>query len=179
MGNQSRVHPLSHFPERASRAQSGGFLYGFPRGQRRVKRESANRGLLQAVDDFTAEAQLDKAERQNVRQQVYSYCNEQLQAGEEIELESLSKELAGVSEVSFTEFAAEKGYELEESFPADRSTLRQLTKFAGSGGGLTINFDAMLLGERIFWDPATDTLTIKGTPPNLRDQLQRRTSGGN
>ncbi|EPF42209.1 nucleoid-associated protein NdpA, partial [Klebsiella pneumoniae subsp. pneumoniae CIP 52.145 = B5055] len=24
-----------------------------------------------------------------------------------------------------------------------------------------------------------DTLTIKGTPPNLRDQLQRRTSGGN
>ncbi len=68
---------------------------------------------------------------------------------------------------------AEQGYELEESSPADRSTLRQLTKFAGSGGGLTINFDAMLLGERVFWDPATDTLTIKGTPPNLRDQLQR------
>jgi nucleoid-associated protein len=67
--------------------------------------------------------------------------------GEEIELESLSKELAGVSEVSFQEFTADKGYELEESFPADRSTLRQLTKFAGSGGGLTINFDAMLLGN--------------------------------
>ncbi len=47
--------------------------------------KAQNRGLLQAVDDFTAEAQLDKAERQNVRQQVYSYCNEQLQAGEEIE----------------------------------------------------------------------------------------------
>ena len=62
--------------------------------------------------------------------------------------------------------------------PADRSTLRQLTKFAGSGGGLTINFDAMLLGERIFWDAATDTLTIKGTPPNLRDQLQRRGNKG-
>ena len=129
------------------------------------------------MDDFTAQAQLDKNERQNVRQQVYSYCNEQLQSGEEIELASLSKELSGVSEVSFEAFTAEQGYELEESFPADRSTLRQLTKYAGSGGGLTINFDAMLLGERIFWDPATDTLTIKGTPPNLRDQLQRRTSG--
>jgi nucleoid-associated protein len=56
--------------------------------------------------------------------------------------------------------------------------LQQLTKFAGSGGGLTINFDAMLLGERVFWDPGHG-LTIKGTPPNLRDQLQRRTSGGN
>lgn len=81
--------------------------------------KAQNRGLLQAVDDFTAEAQLDEAERQNVR---------------------------------------------------------QLTKYIG--GGLTINFDAMLLDERIFWDPATDTLTIKRTPPNLRDQLQRRTSGG-
>ena len=136
------------------------FFMDFLGASEGLNAKAQNRGLLQAVDDFTAEAQLDKAERQNVRQQVYSYCNEQLQAGEEIELKSLSKELA-------------------ESFPADRSTLRQLTKFAGSGGGLTINFDAMLLGERIFWDPATDTLTIKGTPPNLRDQLQRRTSGGN
>nr|MBA2816660.1 50S ribosomal protein L25 [Candidatus Pantoea persica] len=55
--------------------------------------------------------------------------------------------------------------------------MRQLTKFSGSGRGLTLNFDATLLGERIFWDLATDTLTIKGMPPNLRDQLQRRTSG--
>ena len=140
--------------------------------------KAQNRGLLQAVDDYCAESQLDKGERQNYRQQVYSYCNEQLQAGEEIALEDLSNELPPLGEKSFQAFTQDQGYELEESFPADRGTLRQLTKFAGSGGGLTLNFDAMLLGERIFWDPATDTLTIKGTPPNLRDQLQRRTSGG-
>ena len=178
MGNQPGVDPLPDILEGARGPQSGRFLMDFLGASEGLNAKAQNKGLLQAVDDFTAEAQLDKSERQTVRQQVYSYCNEQLQAGEEIELESLSKELAGVSEVSFQEFTAEKGYELEESFPADRSTLRQLTKFAGSGGGLTINFDAMLLGERIFWDPATDTLTIKGTPPNLRDQLQRRTSGG-
>lgn len=139
--------------------------------------KAQNRGLLQAVDDYCAESSLDKAERQNYRQQVYSYCNEQLQAGEEIAIDELARELPPLGEKNFREFTQEQGYELEESFPADRSTLRQLTKFAGSGGGLTINFDAMLLGERIFWDPATDTLTIKGTPPNLRDQLQRRTNG--
>ncbi|MBP2167572.1 nucleoid-associated protein [Erwinia toletana] len=139
--------------------------------------KAQNRGLLQAVDDYCAESELDKGERQNYRQQVYSYCNEQLQAGEEIALEDLSNELPPLGEKSFQAFTQDQGYELEETFPADRSTLRQLTKFAGSGGGLTLNFDAMLLGERIFWDPATDTLTIKGTPPNLRDQLQRRTGG--
>ncbi len=153
------------------------FFMDFLGASEGLNAKAQNKGLLRAVDDFTAEAQLDKSERQNVRQQVYSYCNEQLQAGEEIELESLSKSWQA-SAKSASGIYRGKGYELEESFPADRSTLRQLTKFAGSGGGLTINFDAMLLGERIFWDPATDTLTIKGTPPNLRDQLQRRTSGG-
>ncbi len=71
------------------------FFMDFLGASEGLNAKAQNRGLLQAVDDFTAEAQLDKAERQNVRQQVYSYCNEQLQAGEEIELESLSKELAG------------------------------------------------------------------------------------
>lgn len=154
------------------------FFMDFLGASEGVNAKVQNKGLLQALDDFTHEAQLDKNECQAARQQVYAYCNEQLQAGEEIELSSLADELPwAVEDKNFQQFAAEKGYELEESFPADRSTLRQLTKYVGSGGGLTINFDAMLLGERIFWDPATDTLTIKGTPPNLRDQLQRRTSG--
>ena len=139
--------------------------------------KAQNRGLLQAVDDYCEDASLGKQQRQEYRQQVYSYCTEQMQAGEEIALEDLSNELPPLDEKSFQAFTQDQGYELEEHFPADRSTLRQLTKFAGSGGGLTLNFDAMLLGERIFWDPATDTLTIKGTPPNLRDQLQRRTGG--
>ena len=88
----------------------------------------------------------------------------------------MAQELPAIGDQNFAQFTEDKGYELAETFPADRSTLRQLMKYAGSGGGMTINFDAKLLGERIFWDPATDTLTIKGTPPNLRDQLQRRAS---
>ncbi|TCW00266.1 nucleoid-associated protein YejK [Biostraticola tofi] len=139
--------------------------------------KAQNRGLLKAVDDYCVDAQLDKNERQEYRQQVYSYCKEQLDAGEEIAVAELSGALPPLGEQSFQDFSASQGYDLADSFPADRGTLRQLTKFAGSGGGITLNFDALLLGERIFWDPATDTLTIKGTPPNLRDQLSRRTGG--
>lgn len=137
--------------------------------------KAQNRGLIQAVEEYCSEPGLDKHEQQNYRQQVYSYCNEQLQSGEEISIKGLSNELPAAGDKTFETFTQEQGYSLEEHFPADRSTLRQLTKFSGSGGGLTLNFDALLLGERVFWDPQTDTLTIKGTPPNLREQLKRRT----
>lgn len=86
----------------------------------------------------------------------------------------LSGELPPSNEgVNFFDFTREQGYQLEESFPADRSTVRKLTKYVGAGGGLNLSFDSLLLGERVFYDPETDTLTIKGTPPNLRDQLTR------
>lgn len=136
--------------------------------------KAQNLSLLQAVNDYCQQSEIDKQQRQQYREQVYSFCTQQLQAGEEITIAELSTELPPIAGQSFAQFSSEQGYQLEESFPADRGTLRQLTRFSGSGGGVTINFEAALLGERIFWDAATDTLTIKGLPPNLRDQLQRR-----
>ncbi|KAB2824467.1 nucleoid-associated protein YejK [Aliivibrio finisterrensis] len=134
-----------------------------------------NQVLMQAVEDFCADERLEKDEKQQYRKQVYDYCNGQLQAGEELTLKELSGELpTSESGANFYQFAEEQGYELEESFPVDRTAMRKLTKFVGAGGGLSLNFDAMLLGERVFYDPETDTLTIKGTPPNLKDQLTRR-----
>ncbi|PWC10338.1 nucleoid-associated protein YejK [Brenneria roseae subsp. americana] len=176
--NQESTRYLTFLKGRVGRKVSD-FFMDFLAASEGLDTKAQNRGLLKAVDEYCDDAQLDKNERQNYRQQVYSYCNEQLQSGEEIELAALSQELPPLGDKTFQQFSTEQGYELEDSFPADRSTLRQLTKFAGSGGGISLNFDALLLGERIFWDPATDTLTIKGTPPNLRDQLQRRLTGGN
>lgn len=134
-----------------------------------------NQVLMQAVEDYCSDSRLDKEESQTYRKQVYDYCNGQLQSGEEVEVKELSGELpTSDAGTDFYQFANEQGYELEESFPADRTSLRKLTKFVGVGGGLSVNFDSMLLGERVFYDAETDTLTIKGTPPNLRDQLTRR-----
>lgn len=52
-----------------------------------------NKGLLQAVNDYCDSSELNQAATQEYRQQVYRYCNEQQQAGEEIELKRLSNEL--------------------------------------------------------------------------------------
>ncbi|UNH41319.1 nucleoid-associated protein YejK [Moellerella wisconsensis] len=171
--NPNSTRYLSFLKGRVGRKVSD-FFMDFLAASEGMNAKVQNKGLVQALDDYCESAELNKNESLAYRQQVYSYCNEQLQSGEEITLNDLSQELPPIGDQTFSDFTQQNDYQLEESFPADRSTLKQLTKFSGSGGGMTLNFDAMLLGERIFWDPATDTLTIKGTPPNLREQLQRR-----
>lgn len=151
------------------------FFLDFLHAEVGLDTKQQNMVLMQAVEDYCADARLDKDEKQTYRKQVYDYCNSQFQAGDEVVVKELAEELpSNDGGIDFHQYASEQGYELEESFPVDRTSMRKLTKFVGAGGGLSINFDSMLLGERVFYDQDSDTLTIKGTPPNLRDQLQRR-----
>ncbi|OOF12267.1 nucleoid-associated protein YejK [Salinivibrio sp. MA427] len=150
------------------------FFLDFLQAEVGMDSKQQNQVLMQAVEDYCDDARLDKEEKNNYRKQVYDYCNDQLKAGDEVVVKELAEELPATPEgTDFYQYTNQQGYELEAQFPADRTTMRKLTKFVGSGGGLSVNFDAMLMGERVFYDPDTDTLTIKGTPPNLRDQLQR------
>ncbi|MGP1923872.1 MAG: nucleoid-associated protein [Arsenophonus sp. NEOnobi-MAG3] len=79
-----------------------------------------------------------------------SLFNEQ-QTGKEIELKRLSKELPALLKAqNFPEFTQQNSYQLVKNFPPDCRTLKYLTKYSGSGS-LTINFDALLLNERVFF----------------------------
>ncbi|GAD88414.1 MULTISPECIES: nucleoid-associated protein YejK [Vibrio] len=151
------------------------FFLDFLQAETGLDTKQQNLVLMQAVDDFVADAKLEKEEANSYRKQVADYCNDQIKSGDDVEVKELSQELPKSDDgTSFVEFTQEQGYQLEESFPGDRTAVRKLTKFVGAGGGLNISFDAMLLEERVFYDAETDTLTIKGTPPNLRDQLVRK-----
>jgi nucleoid-associated protein len=149
------------------------FFLDFLQAQVGLDTKQQNTILMQAVEDYCADAQLDKDETVSYKKQVFDYCSDQLKTGDEVQIKELSGELPSNEGSSFLDYTQEQGYDLEDSFPADRSTVRKLTKFVGAGGGLNLSFDSLLLGERVFYDPETDTLTIKGTPPNLRDQLTR------
>ncbi|MFT5282799.1 MAG: nucleoid-associated protein, partial [Yoonia sp.] len=54
-----------------------------------------------------------------------------------------------------------------------------LNKYSGAGGGISVSFERKLLGQRIHYDIQTDTLTISGLPPNLKDQLTKSVKGDN
>ena len=153
------------------------FFLDFMGAQEGFDAKVQNQVLMKAVDEFCEEQALPVAKKQEVREVAFQYCNEQLKQGDDIELSSLSEQIqeSPKLEGSFYDFVSED-YQLESSFPADRSVVRKLTKYVGQGGGVSISFDQKHLGERIQYDPDSDTLTIQGIPPNLREQLKRDTN---
>jgi nucleoid-associated protein len=136
--------------------------------------KAQNQGLLKAVEEFCDKQALPTEEKQAVREVTFNYCKEQIKEGADINLSSLSEEfkVSSSSEGSFYDFVSED-YQLEENFPADKTLVRKLTKYVGQGGGISISFDQKHLGSTIKYDQASDTLTIQGIPPNLREQLKR------
>ena len=149
------------------------FFMDFLGAEEGLNPQVQNQCLLQAVSDYCNQGELNKEQTQAVKKQVFEYCKAQLVGGDEIELQELSDSLPTLNEQPFVTFTGEQNYGLEDSIPPVRSTLKSLTKFTGSGKGVSISFDADLLNTRIQWEPMTDTLTIKGLPPNLKDQLQK------
>ena len=149
------------------------FFMDFLGAEEGLNPQVQNQCLLQAVSDYCEQGELNKEQTQAVKKQVFEYCKGQLASGDEIALTELSANLPTLNERPFVTFTEEQDYGLEETIPTVRSALKTLTKFSGSGKGVTLSFDADLLNNRIEWDPLTDTLTIKGIPPNLKDQLQK------
>ncbi len=149
------------------------FFMDFLGAEEGLNPQLQNQCLLQAVSDYCEQGELNKEQTQALKKQVFEYCKGQLASGDEIALTELSANLPTLNERPFVTFTEEQDYGLEETIPPVRSALKTLTKFSGSGKGVTLSFDADLLNNRIEWDPLTDTLTIKGIPPNLKDQLQK------
>ena len=102
------------------------------------------------------------------------YASSQTKLGEPIGLEELSELIDEDRPKAFYDHIRNKDYGLSPEIPADKRTLNQFRRFTGRAEGLSISFEAHLLGDRIEYDEASSTLTIKGLPTQLSDQLKRR-----
>ncbi|RUO25887.1 nucleoid-associated protein YejK [Aliidiomarina minuta] len=169
----SNSHYISFIKGRTGRKVADFFL-DFLGCAERVNAKKETEQLVQSVHDFVKSEELEPEQASAVRKEVYDYCGEQWQQGEQVRLTDLDERLTGQGATSsFSAFTQQNESELAEEFPADRTSLRKLMKFQGQGGGLSLAFEQNMLGERVQYDVQTDTLTVTGTPPNLRDQLRR------
>ncbi|GAB3015976.1 nucleoid-associated protein YejK [Bowmanella dokdonensis] len=170
--NADKQRYVSFIKGRAGRKVSDFFL-SFLGCNELVDIKQQNKQLVASVDEYLAAEQLDPQEKQQSRQAVADYYKEKLDSGEDISVRELSGRLPAEESRTFYDFvkAEQTDSPLEDAFQADRASLKGLSKFSGQGGGVTLSFDRSLYGDRIRYDAGSDTLVIRGIPPNLRDQL--------
>ena len=100
------------------------FFMDFLGAEEGLNPQVQNQCLLQAVDDYCVQGELNREQTQAVKKQVFEYCKGQLNSGEEIELAELSNELPTLNQQPFMAFTQEQNYGLEENIPPVRTALK-------------------------------------------------------
>ncbi|MCP2052489.1 UNVERIFIED_ORG: nucleoid-associated protein [Pseudomonas fluorescens] len=134
---------------------------------------SETRTLLKAFSDFVeSEDMVEDAAREKTHTLV-SYSMAQAKLGEPITLNDLSGLIDEDRPKNFYDFIKAKDYGISESLPPDKKTLNKFRRFTGRAEGMSISFEAHLLDDKIKFDEEGGTLTLRGLPTQLPEQLKR------
>ncbi|WP_395601240.1 nucleoid-associated protein YejK (plasmid) [Pseudomonas sp. A1437] len=131
------------------------------------------RTLLKAFSDFVESEDLPEDAARERTKTLIDYATSQTKLGEPMGLAELSELIDEERPTAFYDHIRNKDYGLSPEIPADKRTLNQFRRFTGRAEGLSISFEAHLVGDKIEYDQAAGTLTIKGLPVQLADQLKR------
>lgn len=130
------------------------------------------RTLLKAFSDFVESEDLPEESAREKTHTLVSYSMAQAKLGEPITLEELSGLIDEHQPKNFYDFIKEKDYGLSDSLPPDKKTLNKFRRFTGRAEGMSISFEAHMLGDKIKFDEAAGTLTLRGLPTQLTEQLK-------
>ena len=141
--------------------------------QEGVDGPSETRTLLKAFSDFVEKEDLPEEAAREKTQTLVDYASSQTKLGEPVTLQELSELLDEDRPQNFAEFISNADYGLSPEIPADKRVINQFCRFAGRAEGLSISFEAHLLGEKVKYDEAAGTLIIENPPTQLVQQLKR------
>ncbi|QTH12513.1 nucleoid-associated protein YejK [Pseudomonas corrugata] len=131
------------------------------------------RTLLKAFSDFVESEDLPEESAREKTQALVSYSMAQAKLGEPITLTELSEVIDEGQPKAFADFIRAADYGLSDTLPPDKKTLNQFRRFTGRAEGLSISFEQHLLGSKIEFDATGGTLTLRGLPTQLTEQLKR------
>jgi nucleoid-associated protein len=130
--------------------------------------------LLKAFSDFVESEDLPEEQAREKTKTLVGYASSQAKMGEPMTLTELSGLIDEERPKAFYDHIRNKDYGLSPEIPADKRTISQFQRFTGRAEGLSISFEAHLLGSKIDYDESSDTLVIRNLPTQLTDQLKRR-----
>lgn len=176
---QFRVQPelnryLSFIKGRMGRKVSD-FFMAFLGCEEKLDTRHQAKQWVGVVEEYLTTAMLDPHEQKAHRQAVSDYVKDKIKTQTSIQLHEVA-EIMPPPEPQMPDFVSvvkERVSDMGDEIAADRAMLKQLNKFSGQGKGMAISFDRALFGDRVHYDVTSDTLSLQGIPPNLRDQLMR------
>ena len=136
--------------------------------------EAETTTLLQAFQDYVGEADMEPASIKDKTKAMSGYVSSQARQGEQVALEELSGVIDEEQPRAFYDYIRNKDYGLSPEIPPDKRTLNNFMRFYGKADGLSISFEAHLLGERVEYDEGQDSLVIRHPPKGLIQQLQKK-----
>lgn len=110
------------------------------------------------MKDLDAEATREKT------LSLLDYATTQTKIGGLVTLDELSEIIDKSNPKAFAEFARTAAYGLSPELPIDNRTINQFRRFTGQAEGLSISFESHLLGTKVEFDQAGDTLPLRGLP---------------
>ena len=134
------------------------------------------RTLLKAFSDFVESEDMPEDAAREKTQTLVSYSMAQAKLGEPITIDELSELINEDQPKAFVDFIKAADYGLSDTLPPDKKTLNKFRRFTGRAEGLSISFEQHLLGSKIEFDEAGGTLTLRGLPTQLTEQLKRATA---
>ena len=142
--------------------------------QEGVDAPSETRTLLKAFSDYVESEDLPEEKAKEKTDTLVDYASTQARIGEPIALDELSELMSEEQPKAFYDYIRNKDYGLAPEIPADKRTLNQFRRFTGRAEGLSISFEAHLLGSKVEYDESQDVLIIRQIPTQLKDQIKRR-----
>lgn len=131
------------------------------------------RTLLKAFSDYVKAEDLADDTASAKSHDLVAYAQAQGKTGELVSLDELSELLGEDRPKTFADFIRAGDYGISETFAPDKRTLNQYRRYTGRAEGMSISFEAHLLGKRVEFDQDSASLTIKNLPTQLIDQLKR------
>jgi nucleoid-associated protein len=154
--------------------KSSDYFRDFIGCQEGVDGPGETRTLLQAFTEYVEKEDLPEASAREKIHTLLEYATTQTKLGQPLHLQELSEVLDEDRPQAFYDHIRNSDYGLSPEIPADKRVLNQFRRFTGRAEGLSISFEAHLLGSNVTYDADTGSLTIKNPPTQLTDQLKRR-----
>lgn len=135
--------------------------------------KEACENLKRALNDYLLQIGVDKQKIEEVKANVFTYCEQRMKTKDDIQLEVVSGLVNNDEPQSFREFAASEEYQISATFKG-HNTLKSLKYYSYRSKDLTLVFDSKLLGETVVYNETRNQILIKKVPETLKIQLSRK-----